>query len=95
MTASVEWRKGAAANESSVLVPLEAVFSDDKGETIVWRVNPATETVERVKVLTGDLTDNGIEVRSGLTSGDRILAAGVHFVTAGQRVRPMTDISGG
>jgi hypothetical protein len=47
-----------------------------------------------VKITAGALLDKGIEVLAGLNPGDRILAAGVHFVSKGQRVRPLDARAG-
>ena len=90
MTASVSWRRGSdAVHETAMVVPLSSVVSDGTGATFVWRVDPGTMTVTRVAVETGELTDHGLVVAAGLGPGDRILAAGVHYITEGQRVRPM------
>lgn len=91
MTASVDWSAGDSGTFSAPpVVPVRAVFTDEEGETLVWRVNSESQ-VEKVSVTTGTLTDGGIEVVSGLDLGDRILAAGVHFVSEGQRVRALEE----
>ncbi len=89
MTASVRWQSGAGGRGDAVTVPLEAVFSDETGSPHVWRVRPETETVEKVPVTSGTLLDSGLEILSGVTPGDRIVVAGVHFIDEGQRVRPL------
>jgi len=89
MTASVDWSADSSGGLSAPLVvPVRAVFTDEEGKTLVWRVDPESK-LAKVSVETGRLTDGGIEVLSGLDPGDRILAAGVHFVTEGQRVRAL------
>jgi RND family efflux transporter MFP subunit len=88
MTASVRWQSGGGPGDA-VTVPLEAVFSDESGRPHVWRVRPDTQTVEKVPVTSGTLLDSGLEILSGVTPGDRILVAGVHFIDEGQRVRPL------
>lgn len=95
MSASVAWQPAGGARAGTVTVPLESVFTDEAGAPHVWRVDPESETVERVKITPGALGENGLELLSGLTPGERILAAGVHFVTDGQRVRPMASRPGG
>jgi hypothetical protein len=42
----------------------------------------------------GELTSNGIVVASGLAQGDQVVAAGVHFLKEGQKVRPMVKERG-
>ncbi len=90
MTASVRWITGnGAANRAKLHVPLGSVVTDDTGSTYVWRVDSSSMEIERVDVTTGALTGAGIEILSGLEGSDRILAAGVHFVSQGQKVRPL------
>lgn len=69
-----------------VLVPSTAVFSAPEGGAYVWRVTDEM-TVERVAVETGNMTNNGLLITSGLTTGDRIVAAGVQQLQAQQKVR--------
>jgi RND family efflux transporter MFP subunit len=91
MTASVSWAAPEAAADDdpgvAPAVPLSSVFTDASGATCVWRVDPETQTLTRVAVQTGALTDSGLEILDGVVPGDRILAAGVHLAVEG--VRPM------
>ena len=90
MTASVDWHTGHGTGRGrAMVVPLEAVATGDSGQPFVWRVDPKSMKIERVDVATGALTKSGLEIVSGLQPSDRILAAGVHFVTEGQEVRPL------
>jgi len=90
MTASVQWLTGNGANDQQTnVVPLGSVVTDDTGRTFVWRVDPESMEIERVDVTTGALTESGLEILSGLEGSDQILAAGVHFVSEGQVVRPL------
>jgi len=90
MTASVRWLMGnGVTHHQTKVVPLGSVGTDDTGRTFVWRVEPSSMEIERVDVTTGALTDSGLEILSGLENTDRILAAGIHFVSEGQVVRPL------
>ena len=90
MTAAVSWyTANGGGHGTAVVVPLAAVVTDDIGQSFVWRVDPSTMQVSRVFVTTGTLTDDGLELLDGLDAGDRIVAAGAHFVTDGQVVRPL------
>jgi len=90
MTASVRWISGNGVNGyQTMVVPLGSVGTDESGRPFVWRVDPGSMEIERVEVATGALTGSGIEILSGLEDSDRILAAGVHFVSEGQKVRPL------
>jgi hypothetical protein len=55
-------------------------------ETFVWVVDDPTSTVSLHKV---DLAEDegGIRVTSGLTTGTRIVTAGIHGLEQGQQVR--------
>ena len=50
----------------------------------------APKKVESRSVELGSLQGNLIEIRSGLASGDQIVAAGVHSLTDSMQVRPWT-----
>jgi RND family efflux transporter MFP subunit len=69
-------------------VPASAIFSpDDDSGSFVWIVNEASKTVSRRKVEVGEPVLGGINVKEGLSSGDLIVAAGVHSIRDGQAVR--------
>ena len=51
-------------------------------------IDPNTMQVSRQAVIFGEMTSAGILVESGVNSGDQIIAAGVHFLQEGQKVRP-------
>jgi RND family efflux transporter MFP subunit len=92
MTASVSWFTGnGAAHGGAMVVPLASVVTDESGKTYAWRLDPGSMRVSRTPVVTGALSDDGLELHSGLEPGDRILAAGVNFVTEGQLVRPISE----
>lgn len=74
-------------------LPISAVFAgEDKPLTsktrFVWKLDPKTMKVSRVEVMVGELKSEGIEVLSGLSAGEQIISAGVHFLTEGMQVRP-------
>ena len=90
MTASASWvTETGGGDRQELVVPLASVVTDESGAAHVWRVDPQTRRIERIAVTTGALTDTGLEILSGLAPADQILAAGVHFVTEGQKVRPI------
>lgn len=85
MTASVLFN-GAAA--PSVLLPLAAVTRED-GQASVWVVEGADNKVAPRPVKLGSYREDGVTVVSGLSVGERIVAAGVHKLLPGQAVRPL------
>lgn len=75
-------RPGAAG----FVVPLSALYSKD-GTPRVWRVDPASATVEAVVVETAGFLDDAVRITSGLSAGDRIVTAGANLLVPGQAVR--------
>lgn len=73
-------------------LPVAAVVSDDKLQSRVWVVNPQSMTVEPRPVTVGEMRGNRIELLSGLESGDRVVIAGVPFLTEGLKVRLLPDV---
>lgn len=84
-------------DDAVLRVPPAAVAADADGK-FVWRVaidpamapapdGPSQGTVERRAVHIGQLSDAGLEVRSGLESGDWIVVAGAAYLDIGDAVR--------
>lgn len=72
-----------------VTLPVESVFEETtSGEKFVWKFSADSQTVTKTKVEVGDLIGNEISVIDGVTSGDVVVAAGVHYLTEGMQVRP-------
>ncbi|WP_157982831.1 efflux RND transporter periplasmic adaptor subunit [Aliidiomarina minuta] len=82
--------------QSSLLVPASAVFApDDKplqpGIAYVWLYHSDNDDDGHVKlhpIRIGDMTNDGLQVIEGLQPGDRVVHAGVHHLSDGQRVKP-------
>ncbi len=67
-------------------LPLAAVAKlQDK--TAVWVVDPATMTVQPQPIEVGGADGNTVVVTGGLQPGQRVVTAGVHALTAGQKVK--------
>ncbi|MEM9684067.1 MAG: efflux RND transporter periplasmic adaptor subunit [Pseudomonadota bacterium] len=74
--------------EKTTEVPVSATFTDTGGaKTFVWVVNEGSGAVSKREIETGPLTNIGIEVRSGLKTGEWVVTAGVHSLKDGQVVR--------
>ena len=86
------------AGGSGVSVPLAAVFAKD-GAPALWVVTPEAHataadgesigTLHLVPVKLGPYGEERVPVLSGIKPGDWVLAAGVHLVREGQRVKPI------
>lgn len=72
----------------SLAVPLPALYEKD-GEPAVWVVAPATSTVSLRPVTVGAYGESEVPVLSGLQPGEWVVAAGVHLLLEGQRIKPI------
>lgn len=75
----------ATANDVVTQLPLAAIFQQGK-QAAVWKVG-ADETVSLKPITVASFTPSGALVTQGLTHGDRIVAAGVHKLSEGEKVR--------
>ncbi len=71
-------------------VPLSAL-KEDHGKSTVWIVDPASMTTVSRQVSIGGAEGSEAVVIAGLAPGDRIVTAGVHVLSAGQKVRLYAD----
>lgn len=82
MTASVRFTTQATP---ALVVPLAALFQQGQGFA-VWAVG-SDATVSLKPVTVAGYTDAGAAIAAGLQPGERIVAVGVHKLSAGQKVR--------
>ena len=71
-------------------VPLSAL-KEDHGESTVWIVDAASMTTVSRRVTIGGAEGNDAVILAGLTPGDRVVTAGVHVLSPGQKVRLYND----
>lgn len=95
MTATVDLDISQISGKPThITVPIEAVMrrqaSEGESQSIVWVFNPEQGTVTPREVTLGDMTNNSIEITSGLNPGEQVVAAGVHDLTPDLKVRPWT-----
>ncbi len=83
MTATVEAKVPVAAG--SVVVPLSALTAEGD-RSRVWVVDTASATVAPRAVTLGRVAPDGVRVLDGLKPGDRVVTAGVQFLTPGKKV---------
>jgi RND family efflux transporter MFP subunit len=67
-------------------LPATAILDQD-GKTLVWLVDPQALTVSAHPVTLGAKTNGTVAVTAGLKEGDRVVIAGVHSLTAGEKVK--------
>ncbi|WP_394181009.1 efflux RND transporter periplasmic adaptor subunit [Marinomonas posidonica] len=78
-----------------ITVPVEAVMRHENTQTgeansTVWVFNPDTNQVESRAVEVGALEGTQVEIIEGVSSGEQVVAAGIHSLTEGLEVRPWT-----
>jgi RND family efflux transporter MFP subunit len=67
-------------------LPATALLDKD-GKTYVWVVDPANATVNLREVTVGSRGEETATVTAGLRGGERIVIAGVHSLSPGQKVK--------
>lgn len=72
-------------SQGNIEVPVTALLTvPGSDETFVWKIDESNSSVNRITVKAGKLTDRGIIIEDGVTKGDRIVTAGVNYLTDGQ-----------
>lgn len=70
-----------------IMIPVQAVVADAKGNPFVWIVDQKTYKVEKRAVVTGPLADNDILITKGLKNKEWVVVSGVHYLHPGQKVK--------
>jgi RND family efflux transporter MFP subunit len=71
-----------------IQIPTTALFAEEDTEkSYVWVIDQGTSTLERREVQTGDLSEFGILIRSGLEAEEWVVVAGASLLSAGEEVR--------
>ena len=89
MSATVRLELGEA---EAIIVPNTALYTRDNA-TRVWLVDRASETVRAVEVKTGESTNDGVAILTGLKPGDLVVTAGANLLQPGQKVRLLDAVS--
>lgn len=86
-TAYVSLASGATG-APAIKLPTSALMraAGAEGGTSVWVFDPATSTVQPRTVQLAGADGNDMLVASGLQAGEEVVAAGVHVLSAGQKV---------
>ena len=87
MTANV--LLGTEGSHPIIRLPLTALYQQGE-QPAVWVIDPQTSAVVLTPVEVARYTQEAVEISSGLKAGDVVVRAGVHKLTAGQKVRVLT-----
>ncbi|RKZ91694.1 MAG: efflux RND transporter periplasmic adaptor subunit, partial [Gammaproteobacteria bacterium] len=77
--------------DKAFYLPVSAVAADVALKGMVWIVNEKTMQVEPVSVDVGKMRGSQIEVKEGIKAGQRVVIAGVPFLSKGLKVSLMTE----
>ena len=77
-----------AEGGEELAVPLSAVY-EHEGKAALWVVDAAKSTVHLRPVQLGPYGERWVPVKSGLQPGEWVVAAGVHLLLEGQRIKPI------
>jgi RND family efflux transporter MFP subunit len=86
MTAGVQF---ASQSGNALLLPTPAL-TQRNGQTVVWVVDPESHQVQPRPVQADSYSERGALVSGGLAVGEQVVVAGVHALSPGQVVRPVT-----
>lgn len=76
----------------SLFIPIESVF-EQAGRQWVWKVDEDSRA-RKQQITAGRFENDLLEIKSGLSMQDKIIAAGVSFVREGLQVKPLSKERG-
>lgn len=86
MTAGVKFADTASSN---MMIPISAL-TQVNGNSTVWVIDKNGVAMPRT-VTTGQFTEDGVPISSGLQAGEMVAIAGVHTLIKGQKVQPKVE----
>lgn len=89
MTAGVKFSAPAVQQAAELLVPTSAL-TEINGKKLVWVIDADNRAQPR-EVIAGQFSENGVQIISGLQTGEKIAIAGVHTLIKNQQVRPVVE----
>jgi len=95
MTAKVKFLRDGAEKlaDFKLSVPLTAIFQQD-GKPALWVV-AADQTISLRPVVVLNYGETAALLQGGVSSGERIVIAGVHKLTAGEKIRSVDQLPAG
>jgi RND family efflux transporter MFP subunit len=74
-------------SKNAVVVPVETIQTDDKGKYVyIMKDENGKKVARKVTVTIGEFYDELIEIRSGLTEGDKLITRGYQSLYEGQLI---------
>ena len=75
-----------------LMIPAEGVLVSSEGEAYCYKYRSEKGDVIKTDISLGELSDDKIELLSGLSEGDRIVVKGVNKIRDGEKVTPLTEL---
>lgn len=85
MVCDVQMSGTVSTGGDHIVIPVECVQLDADNRRFVWVVRGGV--ARQQYITTGDFTDNGVIVNSGLAGGDALITAGAQKVSDGMKVK--------
>jgi membrane fusion protein, multidrug efflux system len=82
----VVYPNSPATGAQAIKLPTSALMQSAQGASQVWLLDPTTMTVNPVNVQVATADGNEAVIASGVKNGDRVVSAGVHVLSPGQKV---------
>ena len=76
---------GNTGNAESIIIPIKSVQVDHSGKRFVWLKDKQNKAVYK-EVILGNLSQNGVQVASGLQAGDELITEGYQNISNGTLV---------
>jgi RND family efflux transporter MFP subunit len=95
LDAAARWPLGASVNVLAADLPGSQVavihlptsaLKEEAGQTVVWVLDEASMTVNTQPVQVGTVEGNQVIIAAGLQPGQKVVSAGVHVLSPGQKV---------
>lgn len=87
MTAGVRF----VGNQAQALLVPSTALTERDGQSTLWIVDPGSSQVQPRTVERGAFREDGVLITRGLSTGEQVVAAGVHALVPGQVVRPVEN----
>lgn len=76
--------------KQSTVLPIASVSKrDSDGQSVVWVYDEEKSTVQAKPVIIGNVVTEGITIIKGLSEGDKVVSAGIQYLTDGMLVKPI------
>lgn len=79
--------------EMKTMIPLSSVL-DENGEKFVYVLSEESEKVAKVSKRSIEIlkiSDLGVEIKTGIENGEKVVTAGIHQIQDGQKVKVLDD----